>query len=409
MLGIMRSTLAGVFCFLVCVVPAWPQQKQPSPPAATTTVSGRVYCADTNAPARMATVVLLPAAAIDSITPGEPKNISSRGEAAITLLDGSFILQHVEPGTYYVIASQPGYVSPLAPLYIRPPGKSASEGQSARKTAVTAPRITVQANLPAVVNVTIERGAAVNGTIQYDDGSPASGIQVTLLARWKDDWNTIPSDNPVAKSDYFGQTDDEGHYRLSGLPPGEYLVQAELALREITYHSDEHGSGVSSGSGSSLDIYSGGSTRPKDAAPFSLTPGEERRGVDIEIPIARLHTVRGNIVAAHDGHVLNGGSLQLLYPDDKNIAANASLTKDSDTFSFSFVPEGDYILTVWGASDTEYREIPDGPNSWPPARTEPHVLRGYGHAEQRIHVTGDLSGITIAAPDLPAPTSQATQ
>jgi hypothetical protein len=140
-----------------------------------------------------------------------------------------------------------------------------------------------------------------------------------------------------------------------------------------------------------------------------LTLGEERRGVDIEIPVSKLHSVRGNIVAARDGHVLNGGQLTLLYPDDRDMVAVTSLASDDDTFSFSFVPEGDYILRVDGASDVDYREISNGPHRWPPTHTEPHVVRQYGSAEQPIHITGDLGSVTISAPDLSPQKTQAAQ
>ena len=176
MLGNMKPTWAGAICFFVCVATASPQQKSTDPPTATTTVSGHVFCADTNAPARMATVILQPADAIDAITPGESGNIPSSGETAQTSMDGSFTLQHVAPGTYYVIASQVGYISPLALRYMEPDDDPAAKDLKAKKTPPMAPRITVEGNLPVGVNVTIERGAAVSGTVLYDDGSPASGI-----------------------------------------------------------------------------------------------------------------------------------------------------------------------------------------------------------------------------------------
>jgi hypothetical protein len=70
------------------------QQKRTSARPATSTVSGHVYCADTNAPARMASVILQPADQIDAIRPGEDQHITSRGEMTQTLLDGSFTILH---------------------------------------------------------------------------------------------------------------------------------------------------------------------------------------------------------------------------------------------------------------------------------------------------------------------------
>jgi hypothetical protein len=320
-------------------------------------------------------------------------------------MDGSFTIQHVAPGTYYVIASQPGYISPLASRYIGPSADPSAKDQDAKKAPLSAPRITVEGNLPVAVNVAIERGAAASGTVLYDDGSPASGIEINLLTRLKNQWVPIVFNIPGGNtsSGFTARTDDEGHYRLSGLPAGKYLIKGQLRLSKVSYRIDEHGGSFSSDVGYFLDIYPGNTTREKDAAPFVLTMGEERRGLDLDIPVSKLHSVRGNIIAAHDGHVLNAGSLVLLYSDDKTTAAFTSLTNGDDAFTFSFVPEGDYILRVNGASDTEYREIPNGTGGWPRVHIEPHVLREYGSADQPVHITGDVSGLTIAAPDLPPP------
>jgi hypothetical protein len=257
--------------------------------------------------------------------------------------------------------------------------------------------------VPAVVNVTIERGAAISGTVSYDDGSPASGIVLSLLVRQKDSWRPIPS-NPFEKSSPYAVADDRGQYRISGMPPGEYLLEAELNLMKAFYSIDGHGNTTGGQvSIASLAIYSGGKTRRRDAAPFTLTSGEERRGEDIQIPLSRLHTVRGNVVAAHDGHVLNGGELSLLYPDDRSVAGRASLNGDEDGFTFSFVPEGDYVLHVEGASDVEYRDAPNAPNSWPPSTTEAHTLRRYGAADQPVQVIGETTGLIVSVPDPPQP------
>jgi hypothetical protein len=266
----------------------------------------------------------------------------------------------------------------------------------------------VQSNLSVNVNVTLERGAAVSGTVLYDDGSPASGLRVVALVRMKDGWVPLPS-NPVGNSSYSASTNDQGSFRISGLPARDYVLETELNLSKTTYSIDEHGStSLSMNRFYSLSIYSGGKSRSKDAVPFSLSLGEERHGEDIEISISRMHSVRGSITAARDGHVVNGGQLSLLYPDDKSVASRTSLTKDDDGFLFSFVPEGDYILRVNSASDNEYVEVANGAHSMPPTRTETHTLRSYGSADYPLHVGGDLTGVVVAVPDLPGQKSQST-
>lgn len=91
----------------------------------------------------------------------------------------------------------------------------------------------------------------------------------------------------------------------------------------------------------------------------------------------------------------------------KSEAASASLTKDDSGFAFSFIPEGDYILRVSGASDVEYEEVANPPGSVPLARTEEHVLQRYGSTDQVLHIGGDLSGVNVAVPELPAKKMQA--
>ena len=77
---------------------------------------------------------------IESIKPGEQLQANFSGEAVETLLDGSFIIHNVTPGTYYVIASKQGYIYPVAPLYIR--GNQPSlPGDRRKEERKLAPRI----------------------------------------------------------------------------------------------------------------------------------------------------------------------------------------------------------------------------------------------------------------------------
>lgn len=170
-------------------------------------------------------------------------------------------------------------------------------------------------------------------------------------------------------------------------------------------YDNRGGGGTSSNSVYTLPVYSGNKMRAKDAKPFDLKQGEERSGEDIQIPISQLHTVRGTVTAARDGHGLNGGQVALLYPDDKSPVSQTSVTSDAE-FDFNFVPEGDYLLNVNGATDTDYREIPNCQGCIPPVRTESHTLKSYGMAEVPIHVgNNDITGVVISVPDLQKTTS----
>jgi hypothetical protein len=356
-----------------------------------------VFCEDTNAPARMATITLQPAESVEALRLENPKPVASYAQAVQTLLDGSFSIRNVPPGAYYVIASAPGYASPVNTLLQAEKDPSVDDATKA-KLAALIPRVTVQANLPASVNITIERGAALSGTILYDDGTPAGGLHVRLLVRRNDVWIPAPS-VPGQQSGAWAMTDDRGNYRISGLPEQKYIAEVDLELSSSWYSSDGHGGfGSSSSNVYSIPVYSGNKMRVKDAKPLDLKQGEERAAEDIQIPISRLHTVRGTVTAAQDGHVLNGGRVTLLYSDDKTQVSEASITSEAE-FDFIFVPEGDYLLHVDRASDMEYKEIANSPGSVPPTRIESHALRSYGTAEIPIHVSNDMTNVVVAVPD----------
>jgi hypothetical protein len=420
--------LPGIFIILLCTLTSAAQQpmtgKTPDAPAANPAgaVSGHVYLNDTKAPARKATVYLQPAASLLEDTPNDQGH--GQGNGAVTMsvqtrFDGSFFFSHVPAGTYYVIASCPGYVSPYAALSLaearsgygawQPLGPS----QAAAKELVlkTIPRLTVGSNLAATVDVPLERGGAVSGTITYDDGGPAAGLEVNVLARMlqdgKETWAPFNfSVNPMLTPFH---TDDRGNYRVSGLPARKYVVQVTLDLStNITYISSHGGSTSASGSRFDiLPIYSGSTPRLKDATSFAVDLGEERAGEDLRIPISKLHTITGNIVSAHDGHVINGGQVQLEFADDHSVAGVGNSSEQDPSFTLNFIFDGEYILTSAASYDVDYELLPDpGGNVSPPQYTG-HPRHFYGSASQPLHVDRDMDGVTIAVPEPTAKEAQA--
>lgn len=398
----MRPTLPSLIWLFGCTTVLLAQDQPHQPTAGTSTVSGRVFCSDTNAPARMARVFLQPAELVDAYDENKHDGVATQGEAVQTALDGTFEIPHVAPGTYYVIASLPGYSSPLASLVAEPwRAMELEDPASRKKIASSVPRVAVQAGLPASVNVSLERGAAVSGTIRFDDGTPASGITVKLLVQREKEWVPLGS-NPFPMQNQQNVTDDQGAYRISGVPGQKYVLEAEASIIRMEFSSSGKGTtGMSMGGHQySFSTYFGNTMRLKEAKPFSIKAGEELRGEDVEIPAAKLHTVRGGILALRDAHVLNGGSVSLLYPDDMSQASWAWVSNaDDNSFQLNFVPEGDYILEVHDAADNEYVESRD-PNNNSITQIMPHALRSYGQARMPIHIAGDMSGLTISVPDL---------
>ncbi len=192
------------------------------------------------------------------------------------------------------------------------------------------------------------------------------------------------------------RTDDEGHYRISGLPPGKYIFQADLTVGQKLLMA------LLGGGGSTMDmqrfflsIYSGGVFRQADATVIELAEAEQRTDEDLVIPVTKLHTVTGTIVSAHDGHVVNAGTLKLIRPEDHSEQAAAVVDKDDATFRFEFVPEGDYVLEASSPRDVIWQEQPTCPRCFPPTNTVEKFVHGYADARQPLNVHSDTIGVSV--------------
>jgi len=198
----------------------------------------------------------------------------------------------------------------------------------------------------------------------------------------------------------YGQnamTDDLGHYRLVGLNAGEYLVRAQLQMEDRAVDGVIGGSRSSwSSSRFSLDVYPEDVTRKSLAKPLKLDEGEERTGVDVTIPLGKLHPVTGVVVEEKTGRQVNAGMVKLMFPDDKSQANSVRIDPAESTFRFEFVPEGDYLIQVTGARDVVREEVANGVGALPPTHTVETVVRVYGDSEeQALTVQNDVTGVRI--------------
>jgi hypothetical protein len=376
--------------------------------AATGTVTGHVICADTNLPARLANVVLQPV--VDNtptlkIAGGKDRPRIVTTTLVETLLDGSFTVPNVGPGDYYVFVEKPGYISPLALVSredLNHPSSSTADLIARFLTPVS-----VVANRASTVEVRIFKGASISGTVTFDDGSPNPNAGIELLTRDKTGKLASFRAKPLGS---FGpnSTDDQGRYRISGLPRGEYLVKTTLALSDIAVDrvfGQERS--FSNNTRYSLDIFSGGGLRQRDAKPVKLEEGEESGAVDIIIPISKMHAVSGSVIEAGTGHVINSGSVAIVYPDDNTELVSTEISEDDNAFHFYFVPEGEYTLKVTRAREVSREEVSNGPGTFPATSTVEKKLQDFDAPPQPIIIHGDMTGIIVPAQLRPTSTAPA--
>jgi hypothetical protein len=349
------------------------------PDATKGVVTGIVLCADTGKPARFALVTL-------SSAPSEGETLEHGNplpetETAMTGLDGRFRMEAVEPGRYYAFARLEGYADPMLGIdfdRIRELTGDKDQAQDAIKQwkdHLTS--VTVGVHRASEISLSVERGAELNGTVTFDDGSPAIGMHFEAFRKVTQDAKTkfsevglhLFNDLPINVT-----SDGHGRYSLTGLSGGEYTLCALMPYDKID---------------SAPRVCLGNVFRMKDAKSVKVQAGEIANGVDIEIPLNGLHTVSGNITALADGHAINHATVRLLFADDREKARESAPIEDGG-FTFEYVPEGKYIVQVTGAQDAE----PDQPaESGNEAKAKPAIH--YADKEIPVTVEDDLGELQI--------------
>jgi hypothetical protein len=210
-------------------------------------------------------------------------------------------------------------------------------------------------------------------------------------------------------------TDDTGHYRIAGLPTGEYVLQARLVAASLgtsglnPIASNAAGTGWGGGMtdrwGLRLTVYSGDALRQGDAKKISVRAGDERRGYDFTMPLRALHSVSGRVVSKTDGHGVNSGTVELTAQDaagkdDDSLHFMASIHGDG-TFKFDYVPGPiTYTVKAVHAADAETTSMMTVLGS---TMAMQKALRSYGPASAVVILgDGDAAEVTLTVAEISA-------
>jgi hypothetical protein len=322
-------------------------------------VTGHVNCSDTHTPCRFASVILQPAQTVDhaeavglnKLAESDWKALDSSSYSAATGIDGSFQINGVAPGDYYVHSVFVGY---LDPYNLALTGALDSPAQSLEAIKKNVPRVTVAAGKITSADLTLVRGASLGGTIRFDDGGFAYLAAIRLYRKDSvGNWNKY-GDSRIGgiRFDRTWNTDDRGHFAVEGLVPGTYTVEATLPEPA---NLGGLGVGLAIGGTNSLSVYNGDKSKLKDAVPIELTEGEDRSDVDITIPTTALHSLEGTVTANPDGRLVTKGTVRLLDPEDKTVLREVNLNKDG-SFKFNLVLSGSYIVQVAAQAEGSVRQ-----------------------------------------------------
>ncbi|HLI77152.1 MAG TPA: carboxypeptidase-like regulatory domain-containing protein [Acidobacteriaceae bacterium] len=364
-------------------------RSEPEPPSSFGAVTGHVYLAGSNAPARFVSIALQPVKIEMPKDPPPGKQPPLSVTIFHTGLNGEYLIPRVAPGTYYLVTMQRGFFSPFA-LFTKEDLEHPSAEVRQRMESVL-PTVVVRANNTANLDVTLQRGASFSGTVRFDDGTPYSDATVFVDQHAAGDkWVPLR----VVEND--ATTDAEGHWSISGLPPGEYRIGVQMQVMEM--HRSSLLSDSSSfmyNSGYNLPVWFGDTTRERDAKSVTLAENQAAQGQDLTIPVSKIHQVTGAVVDQATGQALNAGHVQVVYADDGKEVASVGIDPESRTYTVPFLAEGEYKLRVKDAREVRFEQQGDAADDPLHQHRKEIVVRQYGPGELPLIVQGETSGVNV--------------
>ena len=267
--------------------------------------------------------------------------------------------------------------------------------------------VVVRGSATQTLNATLVRGGAVSGRVLYSDGSPAA--QMTL-----DVENVAHEVKPGSSFDenlnadrvmraMFAQqsfaTDDQGHYRITGLPSGKYRVAVLQSYGNGDPRGREQEMGMMFGAMAdpgALRYYAGDTLHRKTAKTYDLRPGDEAAVMDITIPEHAFHHVSGRLLGKA-GRNPNSGRLTLTDSADDTLIYQANSDEDG-VFVFAAVPAGTYTLAVKEAAYTPEAPVPAPGKQFVPAAAVPFAPATQSVLVKDADVPDVLLSLTETAP-----------
>jgi len=323
---------------------ARPQQPARDTPAQSTTpapsgrISGRVVTADTGRPVKRARVSLNAAE-----LPG--------GRGMLTDDSGVYEITDLPAGRYTLNVSKSGFVS-------------LSYGQRRPLQAGTPLQLLEGQQLKGV-DFRLPRGGVIAGRVLDEDGEAVPGAQVRVMR-----YQYQQGDRRLMQAG-SGQTDDRGQYRVWGLMPGDYYVNALTRLPGFgpggrggggpggPFAGRGGGGGAAFFGGASDDqeqmnyapTYFPGVTSVEQARPVTVGISQEVLEISFNMQLVRTSRISGHVMNP-DGTPSTAGNVNLTNDGagrGGQIGANYGGRIQWDgAFTIANVPPGRYILRARG-------------------------------------------------------------
>ncbi len=240
---------------------------------------------------------------------------------------GAFAFERLAPGRYRISGSKPGYTSRQP---IRAPAERFDTGRE----------LMIHDGQPALhIELTLHRESSIAGRVAEPDGIPAPDVQVLAAVRRGSGHVLLEETRTVAEWD--------GRYRITGLPPGEYLVVVLPSVstdpNRMRANAERRAPESSSASRPFFEptLYPG-VTSHASAETVTVFEGVPVDGIDIWLMPGERHSISGRVLRP------DGVTAENIVIEYANLTAHRTglwtVPEPGDLFRITGVPRGTVVL-----------------------------------------------------------------
>lgn len=196
--------------------------------------------------------------------------------------EGKFTMDDFPAGSYYLIASKPGFVN---------------EYYGARTVGISGPPVEIRAGQPLTgIEIRMTPQSVISGVITDPNGDPVAGLTVQLQRNAY--VRGVRELTPVGTN----RTDDRGNYRIPNVPPGRYY----LSVGPNPF-IDPAAEAVEKNPGKEILVttYYPNAVSLTTAPAIEVTAGADMPGMNIRMRRERVYTIRATAVDASGNPVPN--------------------------------------------------------------------------------------------------------
>ena len=265
--------------------------------------------------------------------------VSERGSQSPIIVksdaSGHFVVDELEPGRYFLRAGRDGYLAQ-------------NFGQRGKNREGTALVVTQGQKLRDVDFKLVATGV-IAGRVSGEDNEPRVGASVQAFA-----FHYVEGERRLITAGEVS-TNDLGEYRIYGLAPGRYYVNASEQER---YHTVSQPKGGSQEERYTSTFYPN-ADNPRQATVVDVASGQEVRGIDVKALRSRTFHIRGRVIGLSQTTHYTRISLHSLEPGFEVIYRGRDIAPDGEgNFDLGGIFPGAYVLSAIFARDGKgYRAL----------------------------------------------------